>query len=140
MRKPLSNKQRFEIFKRDGFTCQYCGAHGPGAQLQVDHIEPASKGGPCEEGNFITACKQCNSGKAANPIFDGENAGIDIDVEYCMECKKPHSKQYLYIYSSIEGLNFHGPNCLSCLLSLLIGDQVVSAYEEGYKSCRELAP
>lgn len=69
MRRPLSNKQRFDIFKRDGFTCQYCGAHGQLVQLQVDHIEPVSKGGQCETDNFLTACRQCNSGKAASRLL-----------------------------------------------------------------------
>lgn len=25
-RKPVSKRTRFEVFKRDGFTCRYCGA------------------------------------------------------------------------------------------------------------------
>ena len=29
MSRSLSKKARFEIFKRDGFVCQYCGAHPP---------------------------------------------------------------------------------------------------------------
>lgn len=26
-RKSISKKLRFDVFKRDGFKCQYCGAH-----------------------------------------------------------------------------------------------------------------
>ena len=44
-RKSLSNKIRFEVFKRDNFTCQYCGRKAPEIVLNVDHIEPVSKGG-----------------------------------------------------------------------------------------------
>lgn len=37
-RKALSNRTRFEVFKRDKFTCQYCGAKAPDVVLQCDHI------------------------------------------------------------------------------------------------------
>lgn len=57
-------KLRFEIFKRDKFTCQYCG-RGPvdGAVLQIDHIFPESKGGEFVYENLTTACQECNIGK-----------------------------------------------------------------------------
>ena len=44
-RKPISKKLRFEIFKRDKFTCQYCGKMAPDVVLEVDHIKPVCKGG-----------------------------------------------------------------------------------------------
>jgi hypothetical protein len=62
-RKTLSKKTRFEIFKRDSFTCQYCGKSAPDVILQVDHIMPVSKGGENEITNLITACYLCNQGK-----------------------------------------------------------------------------
>lgn len=64
-RRGLSKRVRFEVFKRDLFTCQYCGATPPGAVLEVDHIEPVAEGGSDEEGNLVTACWDCNRGKAA---------------------------------------------------------------------------
>lgn len=64
-RKTLSARLRFEIFKRDGFVCQYCGAHPPGAILHVDHVVPVKDGGDNEETNLVTACSVCNGGKAA---------------------------------------------------------------------------
>lgn len=63
--KPLSKRTRFEVFKRDLFTCQYCGAKPPAVLLECDHIEPRALGGGNEEGNLITACEACNRGKAA---------------------------------------------------------------------------
>ena len=65
----LSNKERFAIFMRDRFTCQYCGAHGDGVVLHVDHIDPVANGGESCEGNLITACQRCNSGKGAQIII-----------------------------------------------------------------------
>lgn len=61
----ISKKTRFEVFKRDGFVCQYCGAHPPGAVLEPDHINPVANGGGNELDNLVTACFACNRGKAA---------------------------------------------------------------------------
>ena len=70
VRKAISKKTRFEIFKRDGFTCQYCGAHPPSAILEVDHIHPVSAGGTNNEDNLVTACFSCNRGKSDNALSD----------------------------------------------------------------------
>lgn len=67
-RKPLSKRTRFEVFKRDGFRCVYCGAHPPDVLLECDHIVPVAEGGGDEEANLTTACFDCNRGKAAVPL------------------------------------------------------------------------
>ena len=64
-RKPISKKTRFEIFKRDGFKCMYCGAHPPAVLLHIDHIKPVADGGKNDIDNLITACEPCNLGKGA---------------------------------------------------------------------------
>jgi HNH endonuclease len=64
----ISKRLRFEVFKRDGFTCQYCGATPPGALLECDHIHPVSLGGSTDEDNLITACFDCNRGKSDVPL------------------------------------------------------------------------
>ena len=65
MRKQLGKSVRFDVFKRDHFTCQYCGAQPPSIVLVVDHIHPVSKGGTNEIENLTTACEPCNQGKKA---------------------------------------------------------------------------
>lgn len=67
-RKPLSKRLRFEIFKRDNFTCQYCGATPPRVILHVDHIVPLARGGGDGAENLVTSCRDCNSGKSAVPL------------------------------------------------------------------------
>lgn len=62
-RKQPGKRGRFEVFKRDNFTCQYCGNKPPACILEVDHIVPVSKGGGNEKLNLITACFDCNRGK-----------------------------------------------------------------------------
>lgn len=69
-RQSISKKKRFEVFKRDGFKCQYCGAHPPAVILHVDHINPVANGGKNHIDNLITACEPCNLGKGARQLSD----------------------------------------------------------------------
>jgi hypothetical protein len=66
----LSKSVRFEVFKRDSFKCQYCGASAPDVLLQVDHIMPVANGGSNELVNLITACEVCNAGKRDKTLDD----------------------------------------------------------------------
>ncbi len=59
----VSPKLRWEVFKRDKFVCQYCGACGPNVELEVDHKIPVSRGGTDDIDNLKTACFNCNRGK-----------------------------------------------------------------------------
>ncbi len=61
---PIPHRTRFNVFKRDGFVCTYCGATAPKAKLVVDHVIPKSKGGSDDESNLTTACEPCNLGKS----------------------------------------------------------------------------
>lgn len=69
-RQPVSQKTRFEVFKRDSFKCQYCGKCAPEVILHVDHIHPVSKGGDSDILNLITACSDCNGGKSDRLLTD----------------------------------------------------------------------
>lgn len=61
---------RFEVFKRDAFTCQYCGQRAPEVVLECDHIKPVKLGGDDSPLNLITSCFSCNRGKGARPLSD----------------------------------------------------------------------
>jgi len=63
VREAISKAIRFEVFKRDKFTCQYCGSKAPDVVLNVDHIDPVANGGTNEIINLITSCFECNNGK-----------------------------------------------------------------------------
>lgn len=69
-RKTLSKKTRFEVFKRDAFTCQYCGSKAPDVILVVDHVKPVAAGGDNDLMNLITSCQACNAGKGARELSD----------------------------------------------------------------------
>lgn len=66
----ISKKLRFEVLKRDNFTCQYCGRSSPDVLLEIDHLKPISKGGKNEIFNLITSCKDCNRGKGKVELSD----------------------------------------------------------------------
>lgn len=64
-RKVMNDDIRYDILKRDNFTCQKCGATAQdGAKLHVDHIIPVSKGGKTTPSNLQTLCDRCNMGKS----------------------------------------------------------------------------
>jgi len=55
---------RKNIFKRDRYTCQYCGAQPGPELLTIEHIVPRSKGGVSSWENCVLACVECNKRKA----------------------------------------------------------------------------
>ena len=69
-RKAISKGKRFDIIKRDGFTCQYCGSQPPDVVLEIDHIQPVSKGGDNSFENLTTSCLHCNSQRGNRPVMD----------------------------------------------------------------------
>jgi hypothetical protein len=76
-RKSTGKKRRFELFKRDGFICQYCGTHPPGVVLVLDHIVPVAAGGTDDDDNLVTACEPCNQGKAARSLSQAPQSLAD---------------------------------------------------------------
>jgi hypothetical protein len=68
-RMAISPKQRYIIFKRDGFRCQLCGAaQGDDIQLEVDHRKSVADGGDNSGGNLWTLCAMCNRGKGSDSL------------------------------------------------------------------------
>lgn len=75
----VSARLRFEVLRRDGHTCRYCGATPP-VPLEVDHVLPVALGGRDEPSNLVTACDQCNSGKASTNPDAPVVAGVADDA------------------------------------------------------------
>lgn len=62
----VTKRVRFEVLKRDNFTCRYC--HKNTNELEVDHVVPVALGGEDIPENLVAACKDCNRGKSSiNP-------------------------------------------------------------------------
>jgi 5-methylcytosine-specific restriction endonuclease McrA len=66
-RDAISERHRFEVLQRDGFSCRACGRspERDGIVLQVDHILPVDWGGKTELDNLQSLCEECNRGKKA---------------------------------------------------------------------------
>lgn len=99
-RKPITKKIRFEVFKRDSFTCQYCGNTPPAVTLEIDHLNPISKGGNNNINNLITACFDCNRGKSNIPLERIPNQLIE-NYEILKE-RENQLKEYNKLISKIE--------------------------------------
>lgn len=56
--RPIVKLTRKEIFRRDNYTCQYCGRQL--RNLTVDHVVPRHLGGQTDWDNVVTACSRCN--------------------------------------------------------------------------------
>ena len=56
---------RFNLFLRDGFCCQYCGARG---DLTFDHVIPRARGGVTSWENVVAACARCNLRKGSKSL------------------------------------------------------------------------
>lgn len=89
-RKSISKKLRFEVFKRDSFKCQYCGQTPPAVVLEIDHVLPVSAGGTNAMHNLISACFDCNRGKAAgllSSVPDSVAQQVEMAVEKIAQIK-----------------------------------------------------
>lgn len=78
---------RHNIFKRDNFSCQYCGTD---KELTLDHLIPKSKGGKASWTNLVTACKGCNARKGDD---QPEDVGLTLR-------KQPIKPSYLMFLKS----------------------------------------
>lgn len=56
--RPIVKLTRKEIFRRDRFTCQYCGKQT--SELTIDHVIPRRLGGKTRWDNVVSACPHCN--------------------------------------------------------------------------------
>lgn len=64
--RPIVNLSKQEVFRRDNFTCQYCGRKA--VNLTIDHVIPKHLGGSHSWTNLVTACPGCNHKKGGKTI------------------------------------------------------------------------
>ena len=80
---------RREIFRRDNYSCQYCGSSS--RDLTIDHIVPKHMGGEHAWNNVVTACSYCNHKKGGRTL---QQAGMHLKKKV----KEPPASA-LYIYN-----------------------------------------
>lgn len=64
----VSTKRRWEVLKRFGFKCVYCGRSAEERSLDVDHVIPIARGGSNDDHNLVAACVECNMGKGIDML------------------------------------------------------------------------
>ena len=84
---------RENVFKRDGFKCQYCGTE---KELTLDHLIPKARGGKTSWNNLVTACKSCNSKKGN---YLPEEAGLELPI-------RPYRPSYIMYLKDLSGNNY----------------------------------
>lgn len=98
----ISLKLRFEVFKRDNFTCQYCGRKTPEVILELEHVIPLSKGGTDDFDNLTTSCFECNRGKGKS-LLDTVLKDKDIHDETMLLAEREYQlAEYNYLKKKIR--------------------------------------
>ncbi len=90
----VSVRVRFEVFKRDRFTCSYCGQTPPNVLLEVDHILPVAAGGGDEITNLTTSCQDCNRGKSAGLLQEGTAPVVNREAVAEITERAEQARQY----------------------------------------------
>jgi 5-methylcytosine-specific restriction endonuclease McrA len=85
---PRVKLTRREVFRRDNYTCQYCGRRD--MPLTVDHILPKHLGGQHIWTNVVAACPGCNHRKGGRRLEEVHMALLHVPKE------PPASAVYLY--------------------------------------------
>ena len=77
---------RFNVFLRDGFSCQYCGSP---QDLTFDHVTPRRAGGRTTWENVVAACSPCNLRKGGRLPKQAWCRAISRVSRQCLSCTKP---------------------------------------------------
>lgn len=132
--KPITKKMRFEIFKRDSFTCKYCGRSAPNVILHADHIKPLSKGGKTTLLNLITSCIDCNLGKKDRELSDISVITKQVDQAKLLQEKRDQIKM---MGDWISGLDSLIDDQIK-ILQKIISDTGYNANENGIKTLKSI--
>ncbi len=84
------NFSRLNVFKRDNYTCQYCGikAGEEGVDLEMEHVVPRSKwngaGSPTCWTNIVAACRKCNRKKDDFFLAHSKDQALESEIHIYM--------------------------------------------------------
>ncbi len=86
--RPVLKLSRREVFRRDGYTCQYCGKHT--LDLTIDHVFPRHLGGQHSWTNVVAACAHCNHRKGGRTLEESGMELLRVPIE------PPASPMYIF--------------------------------------------
>ena len=81
---------RYNIFARNGSTCQYCGRRLPKSELNLDHVVPRAHGGQTTWENVVCCCVGCNRKK-------GGRSPREAGMKLVRHPQRPHWAECLNI-------------------------------------------
>jgi 5-methylcytosine-specific restriction endonuclease McrA len=96
--RPSVKLTRREIFRRDNYTCQYCGRRS--GEMTVDHVLPRHLGGEHVWTNVVTACPACNHQKGGRRLEESGMKLIRLPQE------PPSSAFYIFGRHLIENVDW----------------------------------
>lgn len=85
---PRVRLTRREVFRRDGYACQYCGRRT--GHPTLDHVVPRHRGGKHSWENLVTACTQCNHRKGGRPLKEAGMRLLRVPL-------RPKSSPYYFL-------------------------------------------
>jgi 5-methylcytosine-specific restriction endonuclease McrA len=85
---------RFDVFKRDLFTCQYCGRQVPQVLLDIDYLIPQAEGGTAVPNNLVTACVDCKKDNGVVPLNIGKIKNTRKQKIIAIQEKKLQIEEY----------------------------------------------
>ena len=74
---------RENLLLRDEFQCQYCSRRPGQRELNVDHVQPRSRGGEDSWTNLVISCRSCNLKK-------GRRTPAEAGMKLLKSPKRPH--------------------------------------------------
>lgn len=86
---------RTNLFRRDAYTCQYCGRQPGKSHLTLDHLVPQARGGATNWENCVTACKTCNQRK-------GKRTPAEAGMTLLRQPRRPQYVALLWIEARKE--------------------------------------
>jgi 5-methylcytosine-specific restriction endonuclease McrA len=86
--RPQLKLTRREVFRRDNYTCQYCGKKT--SDLTIDHVIPRHMGGRHIWNNVVAACPVCNHRKGGRKLEESNMHLLRPPAE------PPSSAQYIF--------------------------------------------
>jgi 5-methylcytosine-specific restriction endonuclease McrA len=86
--RPRLKFTRREVFRRDNYTCQYCGKRA--LDFTIDHVIPRHLGGKHMWDNVVTACASCNHRKGGRTLEESGLRLLRLPVE------PPNSIMYIF--------------------------------------------
>lgn len=119
----ISKRLRFEVLRRDGFKCTYCGVTAIESELHIDHVVPTALGGGDIPENLTTSCADCNLGKSSTSPSGEMVAAVNLAIAVRAAADE---RLHDYVYDRIEAANDFENNVL------MVWDSYVPQYRAGY--------